>query len=71
MTILMALSAIAADQANPTEATLKRVQYLLDYMQANPNVVIRFRASDMLLNIHSDASYLTASKGHSRAGGYF
>ena len=42
MTILIALSAIAADQANPTEATLKRVHHLLDYMQANPNAVIRF-----------------------------
>ena len=67
----MALSAIAAEQSNPTEATLKRVHHLLDYMQANSNAVIRFRASDMILNIHSDASYLTASKGRSRAGGYF
>ena len=25
----------------------------------------------MILNIHSDASYLTATKGRSRAGGYF
>ena len=32
---------------------------------------IRFRASDMILDIHSDASYLSAGKGRSRAGGYF
>ena len=67
----MALSAIAAEQAKPTQETMKRVHHLLDYMRSNPNAKIRFRASDMILNIHSDASYLTASKGRSRAGGYF
>ena len=71
MTILMALSAIAAEQSKPTEATMKRVHQLLDYMRSNPNAKIRFQASDMILNIHSDASYLTATKGRSRAGGYF
>ena len=39
-------------------------------MHTNPNAIIQFRASDMVLNIHSDASYLTASQGRSRAGGY-
>ena len=71
MTILHALSEIASQQANPTERTLLRVAQLLDYMATNPNAKIRFRASDMILNIHSDASYLTATKGRSRAGGYF
>jgi len=32
---------------------------------------IRYRASDMILNVHSDASYLSAPKARSRAGGYF
>ena len=50
---------------------MQRVKQLLDYMHSNPFVKIRFRASDMILNIHSDASYLTATKGQSRAGGYF
>ena len=40
-------------------------------MHTNTNAIIQFRASDMILNIHSDASYLTASRGRSRAGGYF
>ena len=40
-------------------------------MHSNPNAVIRFYASDMILNLHSDASYLTAPKGRSRAGGCF
>jgi len=70
-TILMALSAIAADQANPTERTQKRVTQFLDYMATHPDARIRFRASDMVLNVHSDASYLSAPKARSRAGGYF
>ena len=71
LTILAALSDIAAEQAQPTERTMKRVEQLLDYMHTNPNAVIRFRASDMVLNVHSDASYLSASRARSRAGGYF
>ena len=71
MTILHALSEIASQQANPTEKTIQRVNQLLDYMHSNPNAIIRFYASDMVLNVHSDASYLTAAKGRSRAVGYF
>ena len=71
MTILHALSAIAAEQANPTVRTLERVRQFLDYMHTHPNAIIRFWSSDMILNVHSDASYLTASRGRSRAGGYF
>ena len=40
-------------------------------MHSNPNAIIQFYASDMVLNVHSDASYLTAAKGRSRAGGSF
>ena len=71
MTILLALSAIASDQANPTQATMKRIRQLLDYMATHPKAIIRYYASDMILNVHSDASYLSAGKGRSRAGGYF
>ena len=40
-------------------------------MATNPNAVVRFYTSDMILNLHSDASYLSAWQGRSRAGGYF
>jgi hypothetical protein len=70
-TILMALSAIAAQQSAPTEETLARVNQFLDYMWTHPDAKIRYRASDMILNVHSDASYLSAPKARSRAGGYF
>ena len=40
-------------------------------MATNPDAVVRFYASDMVLNLHSDALYLSAGQGRSRAGGYF
>ena len=39
-------------------------------MAWHPNAIVRFHASDMILNIHSDASYLTHPKSRSRAGGH-
>jgi hypothetical protein len=70
-TILMALSAIAAQQSALTEETLACVNQFLDYMWTQPDAKIRYRASDMILNVHSDASYLSAPKVRSRAEGYF
>ena len=70
-TILLALNAIAGAQVAPTTNTLKRPHQLLDYMATNPNAMVQYQASDMVLNIQSDASYLSAPKAHSRAGGYF
>jgi hypothetical protein len=72
-TILMALSEISSQQSAPTEntMTMKRVNQFLDYMWTHPDAIIRYRASDMILSVHSYASYLSAPKAHSRAGGYF
>ena len=70
-TVLMALSEISSQQSAPTENTMKRVNQFLDYMWTHPDAKIRYRASDMILNVHSDASYLSAPKARSRAGGYF
>ena len=66
----MALSAIAAQQSAPTEQTRDRVHQFLDYMATHPDAKI-CRASNMVLNVYSDASYLSAPKACSRAGGYF
>ena len=71
MTILHALSAIVSEQSNATKRTMKRVNQLLDYMYYNSNAVIILYASDMILNVHSDASYVSAIKGRSHTGGYF
>ncbi len=68
-TILMALSAIATQQSVPTEETLMHVNLFLNYMWMHPNAKIRYRASNMNLNVHSDASYLRAPKARSHAEG--
>ena len=69
--ILHTLNSIAAESSKPTDRTMERVEQLLDYMHTYPNAVVRYYASDMILNVHSDASYLSAGRGRSRAGGYF
>ena len=43
----------------------------MDYVATYPNTYIRFYASDMVLNIDSDAAYLVAPKARSRVAGYF
>jgi hypothetical protein len=67
----MALSEISSQQAAPTENTMKCVNHFLAYMWTHPDGIIQHSASDMILNFHSDASYLSAPKARSRAGGYF
>jgi hypothetical protein len=43
----------------------------LDYLATHPDATIRYRASDMIMNVHSDASYLSESDARSRACGHF
>ena len=43
----------------------------MDYVHTYPDVYIIFHASDMILNIDSDASYIAAPKSRSRVADYF
>jgi hypothetical protein len=56
-TMMVAVNAIASAQSNGTEATLDACCQLLNYAATHPNATIRFTSSDMMLIIHSDASY--------------
>jgi hypothetical protein len=71
LTVLPALSAVASDQASATETTEAHVKQLLDYLATHPQATVRYHKSDMILNIHSDASYLSETKARSRVAGYF
>jgi hypothetical protein len=71
MTVLMALSIIAVDQTKATKRTMKRCTQLLDYLAHNTDAKVHFHASDMVLNIHSDALYLSEAKARSRVCGHF
>jgi hypothetical protein len=39
---------------------------LLDYLATYPDATLRYHASDMILHIHSDASYLSVYNARSR-----
>jgi hypothetical protein len=71
MTVLMALSSIAVEQTKAMEKTMGRCIQLLDYLASNSEAKVRYHASDMIMNIHSNASYLTKTKAHSRACRHF
>ena len=44
---------------------------MLDYLATHPDAVVRYHASDMVLNIHSNASYLGETQARSRVAGYY
>jgi hypothetical protein len=70
-TILLALSAIATEQAQPTERTKEILTQLLDYCATQEEAIITYSASKMILAIYSDAGYCNEKKLCSRAGGHF
>ena len=70
-TVLKALGSLGTQQAEPTEETNKRANQLIDYLVSQEEAVLTFRASNMVLAVHSDASYLSETKARSCAGGHF
>ena len=64
--IFPALSAIGSEYSLATEITAAVVAQVQDYHDTHPNPKLRFKASAMILHIHSDASYLAASRARSR-----
>ena len=58
-TMITALGSIAVQQSKGTEKTYTDTLWLLNYAATHLNAKIRYTASDMILHIHSDASYLS------------
>ncbi len=50
---------------------MKKIKYLLDYCATQEEVVIKYKASKMILAVHSDAEYGNEKKSRSQAGGHF
>jgi hypothetical protein len=50
---------------------MQRTHHLLDYVAIHPDAILTYAKSDMVLGIHSNASYLSEPKARSRAGGHF
>jgi hypothetical protein len=69
--MLTALSAIASAQAEPTEEMMTRCKQFLDYAATHQDAIITYKKSNMVLIVHSNASYLSKPKACSQAGGHF
>ena len=69
-TLLTALSELSSAQATATDATKHACQQFLDYCASHPDGSIRYQASDMILKLHSNFSYLNAVGARSRRGGH-
>ncbi len=69
--ILVGLSSLAAAQSKPTAHILSLVMWLLDYAVTNPDAIVTYEKSDMVLAIHIDASYLGKPLAQSQVGGHF
>lgn len=70
-TLRVALSSISSYQDKPTIQTWNAVQHILDYCHTYPEATIQYDKSDMILKVHSDASYLSEPEARSRIGGHF
>ena len=56
--LIVALSAIGAQQAAETEDTAAAIEQILDYVATYPNDGILFRKGDMILAANADAGFL-------------
>jgi hypothetical protein len=50
---------------------MQQTLQLLDYLATQEDAVLTYHASNMVLAVHSNASYLSEPKARSRAGGHF
>ena len=57
--VLPALNTLAEQQSSSTKNTEAAITHFLDYEATNPSAIIQYKASDMILHIDSDASYLS------------
>ncbi len=60
--MLTALCSIAATQAKPTKETMENIELFLDYAASHQDAILTYQASDMVLIVHSNASYLSKPK---------
>ena len=70
-TLLCPISTIASQSSKPTKDTMRYTLQLLDYLATQEDAVLSYHASNMVLAVHSNASYLSEPEACSRAGGHF
>jgi hypothetical protein len=70
-TLLCPINAIASQSSKPTEGTMQQTLQLLDYLATQEDAVLSYYASNMVLAVHSNASYLSKPKALIQVGGHF
>jgi hypothetical protein len=70
-TVLMPLNDIATEQNQGDGEDASHHESNVGFLATHPDATLRYHASTMILNIHSDASYLSVSNARSRLGGLF
>ena len=55
-TMLTAFSALATEQVKPATTTMQNIKQFLDYAAWNSKASLTYKASDMVLNVQSNAS---------------
>ena len=68
--LLVAISAIGAQQASAIKETSDAIKQLLDYISTFPNDGIIYRASNMVLTAHVDTGFHNESKGRGQSGAH-
>jgi hypothetical protein len=69
--MLPAINEISGSQASPTQKTKNACTMLLDYAAIYPLAIIRYYASDMALNVDTDAAYLVLPNAWSCYAGHY
>jgi hypothetical protein len=57
--LIIHINVLASEQSKSTAVTADKIIKLLNYCNTHPETKIRYHASDMILHIHSDSSYLS------------
>lgn len=70
-TMLVGVGQLSTAQTKATTAVEAAAALFLQYAGTWPNATVVYRASGMVLRVHSDASYLSEPNARSRAGGLF
>ena len=70
-TLMTTLNELSSAQSRGTQSKMQATKKLMEYCHTHSDAMIRYCTSQNKLHIHSDASYLSASKARSGVGGHF
>jgi hypothetical protein len=69
-TLLCPISAIASQSSKPTGDMMRQTLQLLNYLATQEDAMLSYHEINMVLAVHSNASYLSKPNARSRARGH-